>query len=147
MHKLMVTRFNNDTWLENSRWRETTEHIGCIYNAPVHIKDSIPQLIKMYVIEMNNESNQIMGIGRIINRVWADKKYIIYADRNYNRYTYRGKLRINRDQLNTAELDILEKRLFKGNSHIKRGQVVTQVPVDISDKYLSYIDSIFKQHQ
>lgn len=140
----MVTRFNNNTWQENSRWRETTDYNGCIYNAPVYIKDSIPQLIKMYVIEMNNDSNQIMGIGRIINRVWADKKYIIYEDRNYNRYTYRGKQRINRDQLLDKELESLEKRLFKGKGHLKRGQGVTQVPLDVSTEYLSYIDSLFK---
>lgn len=140
----MVTRFNNDTWLENSRWRETVDHTGCIYNTPVYIRDSIPQLIKLYVIEMNNESNQVMGIGRIINRVYADKKYIIYSDRNYNRYTYQGKQRINRDQILEKDLDLLEKRLFKGKNHLKRGQGVTQVPVDVSIKYLSYVDSLFK---
>ena len=139
MQKLMVTHFNSQTWLENCRWRETASYTGCIYNTPVHIKDSIPPLLKLLVIEMNNESNQIMGIGRIINKVRVDKKYSIYSDNNYNRYTYAGKRRLNRDEISARDLETLENRLFKGKHHLKRGQGIIQVPHDVSTQYLEYV--------
>jgi hypothetical protein len=143
MQKLMVTRFNRDTWHENQRWRETNNHDGCIYNVPVHIKDGVPYLIKIFVVEMNNDANQIVGIGRIVNKVHMDKNYNVYSDNNYNRYTYQGKLRITRDQIPSEILETLEKRLFKGKHHLKRSQGITQVPNDVSNKYLPEILVLF----
>ena len=69
---------------------------GCIYNAPVYIKTDVPLMISIYVIEMNNDINKIIGIGRVLNKVHTDGKYNIYRDQNYNRFTYRGKKRIDR---------------------------------------------------
>ena len=78
----MVTRFNNNTWKENMLWRERNNQKGCIYNSPVYIKDNIPLKTIIYVIEMNNERNKIMGIGRIINKVYTNQQYKIYEDQN-----------------------------------------------------------------
>ena len=108
----MTTRFNNLTWQENCRWREKNKFIGCIYNSPVYIKDNIPLQIPLFVIEMNNETNKIEGIGKIINYVHTDKKYKIYSDLNYNRYTYHGKIRIDRDMIRDKEK--LEKFFKEG---------------------------------
>ena len=142
MIKIMATRFNNSTWEENCRWREKNQFNGCIYNSPVNIKDNIPLEISLFVIEMNNETNKIEGIGKIINYVHTDKKYKIYNDLNYNRYTYHGKLRINRDMIrNKEKLEKLEERLFKGKGHLKRGQGILNVPNDIYHDYLCYIVS------
>ena len=143
MQTLMLTRFNDETWRENQRWRETNSHDGCIYNAPVHITDTIPYLVKIFVVEMNNDSNQIMGIGRKVNRVHTDKKYKVYSDSNYNRFTYRGRLRLTRDEIPTEDLESLENRLFKGKSHLKRGQGITQVPLDVGSRYLPGICVLF----
>ena len=30
MKKLMVTRFNNETWAQHQRWREKNDYQGCI---------------------------------------------------------------------------------------------------------------------
>ena len=30
---IMITRFNNNTWDENVRWRENNNFKGCIYNS------------------------------------------------------------------------------------------------------------------
>jgi hypothetical protein len=143
MQKLMLTRFNAETWRENQRWRETNSHDGCIYNAPVHITDTLPYLVKIFVVEMNNDSNQIMGIGRIVNRVHMDKKYTVYSDNNYNRFTYRGRLRIPRDEIPIKDLESLENRLFKGKRHLKRGQGITQVPLDVGIRYLPDLCVLF----
>tara|TARA_B100001093_G_scaffold514286_1_gene587981 strand:+ start:892 stop:1326 length:435 start_codon:yes stop_codon:yes gene_type:complete len=142
MIKIMATRFNNSTWDENCRWREKNNFNGCIYNSPVYIKDNIPLQIPLFVIEMNNQTNKIEGIGKIINYVHTDKKYKLYSDQNYNRYTYHGKERINRDMIkDTEKLEKLEERLFKGKSHLKRGQGILNVPTDIYRDYLCYIVS------
>jgi hypothetical protein len=136
MPELMLTRFNDITWNENCRWRDKNAFSGCIYNSPVHIKEDIPLMITIYVIEMNNDQNKIMGIGKIINKVCTDQNYRIYEERNYNRYTYRGKSRIDRKEIESnnllkLKLEKLEKRLFKGKSHLKRGQGINRVPPDV----------------
>ena len=142
MIKIMTTRFNNTTWDENCRWREKNNFNGCIYNSPVYIKEDIPLQISLFVIEMNNQTNRIEGIGKITNYVHTDKKYKVYSDPNYNRYTYHGKLRINRNMIKDKEkLEKLEERLFKGKGHIKRGQGILNVPNDIYRNYLCYIVS------
>jgi len=144
---LMVTRFNNTTWNENCRWREKNDFQGGIYNSPTHIKEDVPLMIDIYVIEMNNEQNKIMGIGKILNKVQTDRKYNIYEERNYNRYTYRGKLRISRELIKEKEklekLEKLENRLFKGKSHLKRSQGISKVPYDVSKEYLRLIEELF----
>ena len=147
MTQLMLTRFNNNTQNENERWRQTNDYSGCIYNSPVHIKESIPLMITLYVIEMNNDANKIIGFGKLVNKVYTDKKYRIYEERNYNRYTYRGAKRISKELKENPELKekikTLEERLFKGKSHLKRGQGITQVPNDVKKKYLKFIEELF----
>ena len=80
MSTLAVTHFNNLTWQENSRWREQEQYNGCIYNSPVQIKGILQN--RIYVIEMNNQENKILGIGLINNRLYYDRKYKIYSDKN-----------------------------------------------------------------
>ncbi len=143
MNKLMVTRFNNNTWIENELWRERNEFDGCIYNCPIHIKENVPLMIKIYVIEMNNDTNKVQGIGRIVNKLHSDKNYSMYFDKNYNRFTYKGKKRIDKQDIDPIELEKLETRLFTTKSHLKRGQGITQVPDDVSKKFLKIIDNIF----
>ena len=149
MIKLMVTRFNNNTWCENTRWREKYNYEGCIYNAPIRIKNDISSQSIIYVIEMNNDTNKIIGIGRIQNRVHDDKKYKIYVDQNYNRYTYRGKKRIDNEKLKILEkkdiekLEKLQTRIFTTKKHLKRGRGISQIPPDIEKEFLKFIDTIF----
>ena len=139
----MVTRFNNSTWNENKRWREINNYDGCIYNSPVYIKEIIPLRIVLYVIEMNNDTNKILGFGKIINKVYTDRKYRVYEERNYNRFTYRGTKRIDIDNIENneikAKIQKLEERLFKGKGHLKRGQGITQLPKDVENKFINFI--------
>lgn len=149
MIKLMVTRFNKNTWNENMRWREINNYLGCIYNSPVYIKEIIPLMITLYVIEMNNDINKILGFGKIINKVYTDRKYRIYEDRNYNRFTYQGNKRIDIKHIKNEEIldkvKKLEEKLFKGKGHLKRGQGITQLPKEVENEYLNYIvEKVFK---
>jgi len=149
MNILMITRFNNYTWNENKRWRKENAHLGCIYNSPIHIKDLIPLESILYIIEMNNDTNKILGFGKIINKVYTNKNYHIYDDRNYNRYTYKGYVRIDINniqqqyQQQIEQIEKLENRLFKTKSHLKRGQGIQQVPNNVSIEYFSLIKELF----
>ncbi len=137
--KIMVTRFDNKTFLENSRWRENNNYKGCIYNCPTLINSNIPLLSELFIIEMNNSLNEIIAIGKIINKINFNQKFKIYEENNYNRYTYKGKYRINREDIKYLNIEELENILFKGKSHLKRGQGITAVPIKLEKKILNDI--------
>jgi hypothetical protein len=85
---------------------------------------------------MNNDTNQIMGVGRIVNEIRADRSYRVYADQNYNRYTYLGRQRVDRavimqSRINARIIETLERMLFYGARHAKRGQGIDLLPVRI----------------
>ena len=128
---IATTRFNNETWGQNERWRISNEWEGCIYGTPMKMKEDIPIGSAVIIIEMNNEQNKIMGIGLVENKLSLDKRYNIYDWGNYNRYTYKGKHRIDIEDINANEsliIRVLELLVFKGYRHLKRGQGITSLP-------------------
>ena len=141
----MITHFNNETYRENLRWRENNNHTGCIYNTPVLIRSNIPLLIPIFIIEMNNDTNEILAIGLIKNKNKINSKYKIHSDNNYNRYTYKGNKRIEKDQLDFINIEELELLLFKGKNHFKRGQGIINLNETISNKYIPDIINNFKE--
>lgn len=131
MNYIGTTRFNEETWNSNKKWRENNNFNGCIYGSPNLIKNDIPIDSIIFVIEMNNDKNMIMGIGLIKNKIVKNKKYKIYNWGNYNRFIYKGKYRIDRNILTKNELkiiQILEILIFKGSKHLKRGQGIIFMP-------------------
>ena len=148
MFYVCVTRFNNCTWRENNNWRINNDFNGCIYNTPVYIKSDIPLEMPIYVIEMNNDTNLIIGIGKIYNKVFVDKKYNIYQDKNYNRYTYKGSKYLSREKIISEKNEIklveaIEKSIFKGKGHLKRGHGINTVNTLIYMKFSRYISELF----
>jgi hypothetical protein len=96
----------------------------------------------MFVVEMNNDLNRIMGIGFVRNRPYV-RKYAVYSNMNYNRYVYVGKYRIDRAEMSVAEefvMKWLDLVCFKGANHMKRGQGMTAFPVEILFQLSSVID-------
>ena len=129
---IATTRFNNETWDQNMRWRNVNGWEGCLYGTPMRIKEDIPIGSAIVILEMNNEKNQIMGLGLIENKLALDNKYNIYKWGNYNRFTYKGKYRIDREDLEPQEqiiVRVLELLVFKGYRHLKRGQGITSLPL------------------
>lgn len=133
--RLMSTRYNNANLEQLNVFREKNpDEYGptkAIYCAPIRIKESIPVNETLIVLEMNNDTNEVIGIGLVKNYVWANKKYKIYEDMNYTRYIYKGKYRIPRAQMSEQEekyMKIFDVILFKGKTHVKRGQGITEVP-------------------
>ena len=146
MYGVATTRFNNETYLENVNWRIKNNWDGCIYGVPMKIRDVFGEGCPLFIIEMNNDENLIEGIGIINNSVCTDKYYRIYKDGNYNRYTYKSKFRIDRDDFLEEDYKIVEKIediLFKGKGHCKRGQGISSIPKN--QNILSVCNKIFKK--
>ena len=130
---IMTSRFNNTTWEENVNYRGKLKHKGCIYCCPVAVTQKIPYESIMFVLEMNNDTNQIVGIGMVKNRAIRDK-YKVYENGNYNRYVFVGNNRIDRTDMNDDEesvMQLFDRLCFKGNRHMKRGQGLRSFPVEL----------------
>ncbi len=126
--QILTTRFNNDTWIENCDYKERNGIKGCIYGSATKIKWAIPLNILVFIIEMNNSTNHIEGIGLVRNFTHFDKYYKIYDSGTYNRYVYKSDYRIDRSCLQVELVETLEKICFKGKTHLKRGIGFTSIP-------------------
>lgn len=151
-NNIACTIFNNATWAENADWRRRHRHAGCIYGSPTDIGVSTTSAgSTMYVIEMNNDLNRIMGVGKIVcgagscvgsaeagNRL-AQRKFNVYESRGYNRYKFLGKERVDRElHIDPCpKLASIFKRLdwmlFKTARHAKRGRGIQRIPKWISE--------------
>jgi len=133
MIQIGTVRFNSDTWEENQRWRSENNWNGCIYGLDKQIPDKVPYGSSIYIIEMNNTTNQIMGIGKIKYIFLSENRAKIYKNDNYNRFIYKSNYRIDREQLlqiNPEMIEDIEQILFKGSRHFKRGHGVIIIPHD-----------------
>lgn len=152
MIKLAVTRFDNITFSENKKWRESRQYDGCIYGSSVKIKESISPDVILIIFEMNNTMDIIEGIGIIKNNI-VHKKYNIYHDKNYNRYIYKSNFRIDKisfDENMKNNITKLEKLLFTGKTHMKRGhgiQIISETLKKLDEfNYDTYFIELFKSY-
>jgi hypothetical protein len=133
---LMVTVYNEKTRQESEEYRNRKMPNGAaIYCSPLPVATTIPQEENMMVLEMNNDTNQIMAVGLVQNRPHIEK-YAVYKDTNesYNRFVYMGKYRIKREDMTKEEEQIMksfDNLCFKGNYHMKRGQGIRAFPAVI----------------
>ena len=128
---IVTSRFNNATWFENCEYRMKYTNDACIYGAPLQMSSKIFANSLVFVVEMNNSKNKIEGIGLIRNHISHDKYYKVYQTGNYNRYIYKGDLRIDRASLEEycpQLVSILDHILFKEKTHLKRGSGFTMIP-------------------
>lgn len=150
---IMTSRFNDRTLEENESFRQTQPKIGCIYCSPSPVTVHIPHEAIMFILEMNNDHNEITGIGMVMNRPKICK-YSVYDNGNYNRYSFVGNYRIDRTQMNDDEnmiMRVFDILCFTGNRHMKRGQGLTMFPVDMLYRchkkldLIEYIRDMFKR--
>ena len=149
------SRFNQETWDENCIYRREKQVAGCIYGSPSRLSCKIPDNSLVFIVEMNNTSNAIEGIGLVYNKIQYDKYYMVYKTGNYNRYIYKSNYRIDRSillQHNPILVKALDHILFKGKTHAKRGSGITIIPEKLyQHKLCKHMDirqelcSIFKQ--
>lgn len=132
---LLTSRFNNNTYRENEKYRERNREkkIGCIYCSPDPISQAIPLESIMYILEMNNDLNKIIGVGMVRNKP-VSNKHRVYDNGNYNRYVYIGNNRIGRDEMSEEEeliMQVFDILCFTGNKHMKRGQGLKSFPIEM----------------
>ena len=194
------TRFNNKTWQEYQDWKTKNQSnyeqiykrpLKCIYGSPREMSHKkMPPHVKILVIEMNNDENQIKGIGVIQNQTASEVyrtpppvtsvpvppssvpvppssvpalpvNFRIFSDRNYTRYIYIGneyyatKEELERNHTADAQyineqlatliiqpappapqtiIQSLERLLFKGAKHMKRGSGITLLSYSIAPR-------------
>jgi hypothetical protein len=141
---LVTTRFNNSTWTENQQYIKKYPHIGCIYPSPEMNSKEMTDGTYLFVLEMNNEENKIMGIGLVKNHPIYNK-YKVYSNQNYNRFAYLGKVRIDRKDMDDMEEKIMKAfdiLCFKGSRHMKRLQGIKAFPADILYKCTQVMDLV-----
>ena len=188
------TRFNNKTWQEYQDWKTKNQQVyeqiyqrplKCIYGSPREMSHTkMPPHAKILVIEMNNDENQIKGIGVIQNQT-ASEVYRtprpsptpppltppssvpdlppsrivfnhLFSNRNYTRYIYIGneyyatKEELERNHTPDAQyineqlatlitptittlFQSLERLLFKGAKHMKRGTGITLCSCSVAE--------------
>ena len=134
-----TTRFNALTWKENCSWREKNHPEGCAYGVMKPISVTIPLNSSVFVIEMNNSTNKIMGIGLVTNCPDPPENIKIYRDANYCCYLYKGNFRIDRSAFSEREntiVRILEHLVFENKTHLKRGQGITSLPEKMIKKVI-----------
>ena len=129
-------RFNNKTYLENIRWKQRKKHTGCAYGLDKPLCKNIPSKKYIYIIEMNNDINKIMGIGKIKNQVVYSNRSRMYKEDRLNKYIYKSSNFISRNDIIKSKekakivLRFLENILFYGYKHFKRGQGCVIIPWD-----------------
>ena len=143
--RLMTTRFNESTEMENHDFREKNNHTGCIYNCPTIVSEKIPKDINLFVLEMNNDTNRIIGIGLVVHKLPINKNYKVHKNRDYNINTYIGKYRIERETMSPDEefiMQVFDRLCFQGQNHMKRGQGITAFPSKILYRCRKIIDLV-----
>ena len=132
MISIVSTRFTDETWCENNNYRlKNCDNFKCIYGSPQEMSPKILYDTLVFVVEMNNTTNKIIGIGLIKNKPILNKYHKIYNDCNYNRFIYKSNYYIKRDILlrhNELLVNILDYILFKEKTHSKRGSGFTSIP-------------------
>lgn len=162
---VLTTRYNDKTLLANRTFLEKSGKYKCVYSSPSAISEKIPVGSKCIVLEMNNDSNRIIGIG-LIEKTECKKKLCIQEWGYYNRVHYTGYFRIDREELvlpsstslapsanpvvstslsnlglpliESQVMELLDSLCFKGSGHLKRGKGLTMFPV-------SYLYSHFER--
>lgn len=135
MH-IVTTRFNNKTWGENENYRNRHyPSLGCAYGVPTQTSNVFGSDDILFVLEMNNDENKIMGIGMVKNQVlYRSRNYSVYDCDEYNRYIYLGKSRIDRSGMDEEEeliMQVFDILCFKGKRHQKRLSGIKAFPVDM----------------
>jgi hypothetical protein len=152
MTNIVVARFNEEMLEDNKRFR-LKHNLGCLYGSPFTM-NKLGAKDLLFVVEMNTQRNQVEGIGLVLNIVKTGPQYQIYSDYNLNRFVYCGKYRLDRSELETLTcqpiareetetepelaspsvnvLEMLDKILFKGKSHMKRGKQISP----LTDKHI-----------
>ena len=160
---LMTTRYNTDTWLQYKKWREKYKlKNSYYYSCPLPISETIKIGSILYILEMHNTLNKIMGMGIVTLKEQDSSCYRIYDNDTFNRYHYHCNHYITRDMLSQdtlllengiwiSILELLELICFKGKRHSKRHMNIARIPMiyyqgNIMIKIMTNLKNIVKNN-
>lgn len=128
---VVAARFSETTWKEHCVYRERKKINGCVYGTPLPIANSIPYRSPVFVLEMNFKEHRIMGVGLIINDFLMGVHHI-YKDTHFNVCSYSGKYRVDREEMNREEEELMivfDDALFWKSKIWRTRNGLTQIPV------------------
>ena len=82
MYTIVTSRFNNETRDANHAYR-IKNGFACMYCCPLELSPKIPYNTPVFVIEMNNSTNKIEGIGLIKNKLGRFTQCAVLPARNW----------------------------------------------------------------
>jgi hypothetical protein len=112
----------------------------------------------LFILDMNNTTNKVVGIGLVLNHLSKDQSINIYENPSYNNCVYKSKYYIQLIDINqrggyhefveSSWIDFIEKEfekiLFYGKGNLKRGSSFMRFPRKIlKEKHIIFILSLF----
>lgn len=113
-----------------------------LYGSMLRMPESTSCHKFLFVLEMNNTIDKIMGIGLVKNRLAKDQDIRIYDNPAFNKYIYKSDFHI--PLINTEDnnqyfesihpywiktMQEIEAIIFKGKGHLKRGGGFSRFPM------------------
>jgi len=102
VYLIASTRFTTDIYAENQRYRRK-HNIPVVYGSCMMIRAKYPLHAVVFVLEMNNETNQVEGIGQIRNRLCYQEMENVYNSNiilsEHNTYFYTGQHWVSRNTI------------------------------------------------
>jgi len=123
-----TSKFSTVTYKENCEFKKKLKKENHIITTLMNPITSVPVDAGIFILEMNLQKNEIVGIGIIKNMPTRCEEVglKIYDNDYYNSYFYHGAYHISRKKIlekpeNIKPLAYLENLIFKGSKHLKRG--------------------------
>ena len=152
-YDVYTTRFTSDTYYQNQRYRDSVDWNGALYGSMLRFPENTPDKL-LFILDMNNTTNKIMGIGLVVNKLARDQSISIYSKSSFNNYIYKSKYYI---QLVDVEYQTeiqsewtkfieeeFERKLFYGKSNSKRGGGFMAFPRKfLRDKHILFLVTLF----
>jgi len=153
VYDIYTTRFTSDTYYQNMRHKQNIRWDGALYSTMLTFPVNTPDKL-LFVLDMNNTTNKIVGIGLVRNVLAKDQDVNIHANPGFNNYVYKSTYYIPLtttygDDEHGSEWqkfieDEFETKLFYGKSHSKRGGSFMVFPRKFKQrKHLFFLISLF----
>lgn len=161
VYDIYTTRFTSDTYYQNLRYKNNIQWDGSLYSTMLTFPVNTPDKL-LFVLDMNNTTNKIVGIGLVRNVLAKDQSINVYSNPAFNNYIYKSTYYISLAQMYPDDNgkseeccgdgvewkkfieDEFEVKLFYGKSHSKRGGSFMIFPKKFKKrKHLFFLVSLF----
>ena len=146
-----TTRFNNNTYFELVRYKQnvsnSTDSPMSIYGVPYPMSPDIEIFKYLFILEMNNTNDKIMGIGLIKNILAKEQNIQIFNQTERNKFIYKSNFHVPLIDIHTSDYfhnipsqfiqfiqKVVEPKCFLGKSHLKRGGSFTRFPIKLLNR-------------